>query len=390
MLLRLWNMVWKEVLQFWRYKTLLIFAILLPVIQLQGVARSSSTRTMELPMAVYDQDRSSSSRQLVEMLAASDLFTTAYHVHSLSDMERLLEQGSAKAGLTIPADFESSLTRGQEAAVQMLLDASEPAAASKAAAYLASVAPRYAQRLSGGHGARVHPPGGGGDAASRSDAALAILITRVEPRSRIWFNEDMREEAFRLPGAMASSVAMLAIFLTAAVIVKERETGTLEQLFVTPIQPFEVILSKGSLAMVITYITFLEMLALCVFHYDVPLRGSVTLLMGVTAFYIFVEMGLGLIISVIAHTQGQALLAAFFWSLLERILSGQILPVENMPRAAQVAAQLAPLTHFTAIVRGIMLKGNRIADLGPQLLALAGLGTLLYAAATRRLRKRLE
>jgi ABC-2 type transport system permease protein len=369
----MWTMVWKEAVQFWRYKMLLIFAVLIPVVQLQGVARLSGRRTMELPMAVYDADRSSSSRQLIEMLTISDLFEVETHVESAADVERLLERGEVRAGLIIPPAFQSRLARAEGARVQMLLDGSEPAAASRANAYLESAAPLYAQRLSD---ALVGP-------------GLTISTT-IEPRSRVWFNEEMREEAFRLPGSLASSVAMLAIFLTAAVIVKERETGTLEQLFVTPMQPFELIVSKGSLALVITYVGFLEMLALCVFHYDIPMRGSVTLLMGLTVFYIFVEMGLGLIISVIAQTQGQALLAAFFWSLLERILSGQILPVENMPRPAQVAAQLAPLTHFTAIVRKIMLKGSGLTDLGTELLALTLLGIGLYAIATRRLTKTVE
>lgn len=374
MWLRMWDIIRKEMIQFWRYKTLLVFAILIPAIQLQGVARSSAEPTLGLPMAVYDQDRSPSSRQMIDMLETSDLFASYGYVDSLGEMEQLIEQGSARAGLTIPLGFESSLTRGDTATVQVLLDGSEPGVASKASSYLERAASLYAQRLSGG-----------------AMAGLSFEISgQVEPRSRIWFNEEMREEAFRLPGSLASSVAMLAIFLTAAVIVKERETGTLEQLFVTPIRPLELIISKGFLAMVVTYIAFLEMLALCVLYFEVPLRGSAALLIVLTGFYTVVEIGLGLIISVIAKTQGQALLAAFFWSLLERILSGQILPVENMPRAAQLAAQLAPLTHFTAIVRGIMLKGSGLADLLPQLAALAVLGVALYAIASRGLTKRLD
>ena len=120
------------------------------------------------------------------------------------------------------------------------------------------------------------------------------------------------------------------------------------------------------------------------------MRGSTALLMGLAVFYILVEMGLGLIISVVARTQGQALLVAFFWSLLERILSGQVLPVENMPRAAQWVAQLAPLTHFTAIVRDVMLKGAGLADLRAEILALLLLGVGLYALAAGRLQKRLD
>jgi ABC-2 type transport system permease protein len=371
--LRLGNLVRKEAVQFWRYKTLLLFAILLPVIQLRGVARST-TKTLELPMVVYDQDHSASSRRLAEMLDASDLFTWVGSVPSRAEVERRLEAGTAEAGLTIPAAFERDLLRGRPVTVQLTVDASEPAAASQVNAYLERAAPLYAQRLVG-----------------QKPAGLAIAVhPAVETRSRVWFNEEMREETFRLPGAMASGVAMLAIFLTAAVIVRERETGTLEQLFVTPVQPLELIVSKSLLALLITYVAFLEMLSLCVFRFGIPLRGSLPLLMALTGFYIFVEMGLGLLISVVAQTQGQALLAAFFWSLLERILSGQILPVENMPPIAQAVAQLVPLTHFTAIVRGIMLRGVGLTDVRVQLLALAGLGGAIYALAATRLQKRLD
>ena len=132
------------------------------------------------------------------------------------------------------------------------------------------------------------------------------------------------------------------------------------------------------------------MLALNTLHYQVPLRGSLVLLMVLTAYYIFVEMGWGLLISAVARTQGQGFLGAFFVVMLEVILSGQVLPVEYMPRVVQMASYLAPNKHYTAIVRGIMLRGAGLADLWPQVLALGVLGVGLYSIATVRLRKRLD
>jgi ABC-2 type transport system permease protein len=367
-------MIRKEAIQFWRYKALLVFVFLLSILQLLGVARMASVNVMQLPMAVYDQDRSASSRHIVEMLENSELFLAHIYVSDLAEMDRLLGSGEVRAGLTIPSGFEADLLSAEETAVQVLLDASEPGAASQANAYLERAGLLYAQELSG---RRV------GNASIR-------ITTQVESRTRIWFNEAMREEVFRLPGALACGVAMLAIFIPAAVIVRERESGTLEQLFVTPIKPLEIIISKAALAMAITYIAFLGMLALTVFHFEVPMRGSTIRLMALVAFYIFVEMGVGLIISIVARTQGQALLVVFFWHLLERILSGQILPVENMPRAAQLGAQFAPLTHFTAIVRDVMLKGAGLPDLQTEIVALVLLGTALYTLAASRLQKRLD
>jgi len=141
---------------------------------------------------------------------------------------------------------------------------------------------------------------------------------------------------------------------------------------------------------VIAFIGFLEALALITLYLGVPFRGSLALLMALTVFYIFVEMGWGLFVSAAVRTQGQALLAAFFWLMLESVLSGQILPVENMPAIVRMVAQLAPNTHFTVIVRHIMLRGSGLADLWPQVAALVGLGIVLYAFAAVRLRKRLD
>jgi ABC-2 type transport system permease protein len=188
---------------------------------------------------------------------------------------------------------------------------------------------------------------------------------------------------------MAAGVAWLATLLPAVAIVRERERGTLEQLFVTPLRSIELIVGKATLAAIITFLGFLEALAVSTLYLEVPLRGSLMFLLMLGAFYIFVEMGWGLVISAIVRTQGQAFIATLFWLMLESILSGQILPVENMPRLVQTAAQLMPSTHFSAITRGIMLRGSTLLDLWPQVITLAVLGLALYALAATRLRKRI-
>jgi ABC-2 type transport system permease protein len=200
----------------------------------------------------------------------------------------------------------------------------------------------------------------------------------------------MRREVFQLPGEMAGGVALLAILLPALAIIREREEGTLEQLFVTPLRSIELVVGKSVLTLMITSLVFLGMLSLNVLYFEVPMRGSVGLLLALTVFYIFVEMGWGLLISATARTQGQGFLGAFIVVILEVILSGQILPVEYMPRAAQGLANLMPNRHYTAIVRDIMLKGSTLADLWPHLLTLGVVGLVLYVLVVNRLQKRLE
>jgi ABC-2 type transport system permease protein len=371
MMMRIWNMVRKEAIQFGRYRLLLIFILVFPAVDLLGVEEAVSTQILHIPTAVYDQDRGPSRRHLVSLLRSSGLFDPDYTVGSQAEVEGLLEDGTVKVGVVIPPDFGADLAGGRSTTVQVLQDGTETLTSLLAGAYLEGASYVYAQRLLG-------------------TASAGVELEFVDPRARVWFNEELRKENFQIPAELAAAVAWLATLLPAVTIVRERERGTLEQLFVTPMRPVELILSKGILAAGITFLGFLEGLAVAVLRIQVPLRGSLALLMVLAVFYIFVEMGWGLVISAVAKTQGQAFLAAFFWMFLESILAGQILPVDNMPPAVQAVARLMPNTHFSTIVRNIMLRGATLADLLPQVGALVVLGVLLYALATFRLRKRLD
>jgi ABC-2 type transport system permease protein len=372
---RILNVVWKEALQFWQYKLLLAFLLLFPILNMLGAAEAVTTRIMHIPTAVYDRDDSPASRALVHMLRGSQLFEPDYSVDSQEELEALLREGTAKVGLTIPADFGADLEAGRGTTVLVLQDGTETTTATLSQAYLEGAAYLYGQRLSGG------------------TAKLALSVERVavvEPRARVWFNEDLRKENFQLPAELAAAVAWLATFLPAVAIVRERESGTLEQLFVTPIRPIELIIGKGLLAAVLAFLAFLEAFALVTLYLNVPMRGSTALLAGLAAFYIFVEMGLGLVISAVARTQTQAFMSSFFWLMLESILSGQILPVENMPRAVQFVARMVPNTHFSTIVRSIMLRGSTLRELWTHVVILAVTGVVLYTLAATRLKKRLD
>jgi ABC-2 type transport system permease protein len=371
---RIGNLLWKELVQFLRYRLLLIFVIVFPVWNLMSVAGSIAEGIMHIPTAVYDQDLSPDSRRLVEMLSNSRHFDVVRYVGTRTELAQLLEQGTARVGVIIPQGFGVGLV-SNEAVVQVLLDGTEITTSLLAQAYLEAISYQYTQQMVG------------------EELRLAIAVgdqEQLEARSRVWFNEGLRTENFQLPAEMAGGVALLAIFLPAVAIVRERERGTLEQLFVTPIRPIELIVGKSLLALLVTYVGFLGMLALNVYHFEVPLRGSLVLLMVLTGYYIFVELGWGLLISVVAKTQGQGLLLAFFLVVLEVILSGQILPVEFMPRPVQMISYLAPNKHYTAIVRAVMLRGVGLSDLWPQVIALGVLGVALYTVAAFRLQKRLD
>ncbi len=372
---RIGGLVRKEMVQFLRHRLLLVFVLAFPVWNLSSIANMVSRGIMHIPTAVCDQDRSPASRQLVTTLRHSRVFDPDYHASSPDEVEYLLQRGDVKVGLVIPPNFGAD-SESTGAAVQVLLDGSETTTALVTQAYLEGIAFVYARQVLG-------------ERLIGLDVVVGEL-EQIDARSRVWFNEDLRREVFQLPAEMAGAVAMLAVLLPAVSLVREREAGTLEQLFVTPIRSIELIAGKSVLTLIVTYLGFLGMLALNTLYYQVPLRGSLALLLILTACYILVEMGWGLLISATARTQGQGFLGAFFVVMLEVILSGQVLPVEYMPRVVQAVSYLAPNKHYTAIVRGIMLKGVGLADLWPQVLALGILGVGLYTVATVRLRKRLD
>ena len=373
MVARIGNLVWKEALQFWRYRLLLIFLLIFPALNMFGAAEAVAAEILHIPTGVYDQDGSRSSRELLSMLRGSRLFDPDLHVGSQGELEHLLHNGTVKIGLVIPPHFGADLASGAGTTVQVLQDGSDTLTARTSAVYLEAASHVYAERMA-------------------MDGTLSVPVSQIgtlDPRSRIWFNEELRKENFQIPAEMAAAVGWLATLLPAVAIVRERERGTLERLFVTPLRSFELIAGKATLAAVITFVGFLEALAVSTLYLGVPMRGSLALLLLLGAFYIFVEIGWGLFISALVRTQGQAFIATLFWLLLESILSGQILPVENMPQAVQAVAHLMPSKHFSTITRGIMLRGSNVTHLWPQVIALACLGIGLYALAAARLRKRI-
>jgi ABC-type multidrug transport system permease subunit len=375
MLRRIGNMLWKESIQFLRYRLLLIFVLGFPVFNLVSAEGAIGEGIKHIPTAVCDQDLSADSRRLVRMLRNSRYFDPDYHVGSQAELEQLLETGEVKVGLFVPQDFGAKLTaEDQGATAQVLLDGTETTTALLAQAYLEETAYEYVQQTSD----------------RGSVGGVVATGELVDARSRAWFNEDLREKTLDLPDELADSLVLLAIFVPALLITRERESGTLEHLFVTPMRSIEMIVGKGLLAFAVAYLGFVGMLALLDFYFRIPFQGSLALLLGLTAYYILVEMGWGLLISTIARTQGQSLMGAYILCIVEIILSGRVLPVAYMPRITQAVSLVMPNRHYTAILRGIMLKDYTLADLWPQLASLAVLGIVLYTMAAFRLQKRLD
>ncbi len=211
---------------------------------------------------------------------------------------------------------------------------------------------------------------------------LAVLVgsEQIQPSVRVWYNESLRKANYTIPSELGFILYVIALWVAALSISRERELGTLEQLMVTPIRRLEMVIGKSVPAVVLSYINFLLMLSLTLVVFKVPLRGSSALLLGLAFFYILVELQRGLLISALSRTQQQGLLTVFLMAFLDLTFSGYAVPVESMPPILQTVANIFPIRHWLIIMRGIMLKGVGLDVFWPHVLAIAALGLVMTLA----------
>src|SRR5204862_3288486 len=310
------------------------------------------------------------SRDLIARFDASANFTVIDTVTTVSDVEPYLERGRAWLALAIPAGYGREVDAHRPMTVQVIADGADSNSTTVALGYATSLVGGYAQDLIA---ARM-PIGGPGS---------------IDARIRVWFNPQLESRHFMIPGVLALVLLVVTANLASMAIVREKELGTLEQLNVTPLRRWELIVGKllpyGAIAM----IDVVLVVAVAVFWFEVPLRGSFWLLLGLSLLYVLCTLALGLFISTISETQQQAMMTATFFFLTPMIyLSGFIFPIENMPAVIQVFTYLIPLRYFLIIVRGIFLKGIGLDLLWPQAAALAAWGLIVLSLAVSRSRKR--
>jgi ABC-2 type transport system permease protein len=368
---RLRVLVWKEFLELRLNPRLFGIVIVAPIVQLTLLGYAATTDVRDVPVVVADGDRSSRSRELVSRFDASANFRVVATVTTVAEVEPFLERGRAWLALSIPTGYGAALARGGETVVQIVADGTDANSTTVALGYATSLVGAYAAELAAG---RLHGP----------PAAPAI-----DPRIRVWFNPGLESRFFMIPGVLALVLLVVTANLASMAIVREKELGTLEQLNVTPLARWELIVGKLLPYGVIAMIDVLLVVAVAVGWFEVPLRGSFALLVAMSGLYVFSTLALGLFISTISETQQQAMMTATFFFLTPMLyLSGFIFPIENMPRAIQPLTYLIPLRYYLIIVRGIFLKGIGLNLLWPQAAALGAWGCGMFALAVLRSRKR--
>jgi len=366
----------KELIQVLRDKRLRITLIFPPIFQLIVFGYAANLDVKNINTAVRDLDQSVESRELLNRFGSSKYFDIISYPQTPREIEALIRKGDVILCIEIPSDFSRKLKKGDTAIVQIILDGTESNTGMIALGYIGRILSEYSTTIM--------------IKRLNREGMIGFEETGVELEHRIWFNPNAESRLFYIPGVIASIAFLIPIILTAQAIVREREIGTLEQIMVTPIRSWELMLGKTLPFAMIGLADAIMIALIGVLWFEVPLRGNPLLLLLGNVFFLMSSVGVGLFISTISSTQQQAQISTFFFMMPAFILSGFAFPLENMPDWLQYITYANPLRYFLIIIRGVFLKGNGLDILWPQMLALIILGGVTILLSSMRFQKRLK
>jgi ABC-2 type transport system permease protein len=372
---RIHAMLVKEFIQIFRDPKMRGLLFLVPILQILIFGNAARTDVRDVATALYDLDNTSQSRDLTRAFTYSGYFEVKHAVADAVQLRDVIDRSSVTMALRFDRGFGRDLAGGRTADFQLIADGSDSNTAQIAISYANSIAETYSMRLLEDRARQL--PGSAG------------AFPSVSLRNRTWFNENLESKNYYIPGVIALMVTITTLMLSALSIVREKEIGTIEQLIVSPIKPYELIIGKlvpfGVLALV--NMVLITLTAELVFK--VPFRGSIALLFVSTVVFLLTSLGVGLFISTISSTQQEAVMATFLFFMPANLLSGFMFPLQNMPQIIQYVTYLNPLRYYLTILRGVFLKGVGIEILWPEILILFIMGVAILAVSSLRFHKRL-
>lgn len=359
---RIYEVFRKEMTQVLRSKRSFRVIIITPVLQLFLYGYVVTTDVNHVRTAVFDSDRSQASRDLVAKFSAGGFFDIGYVAERPADVNAALDSGRATVALIIPPGYARDRLQGQ-AVVQVLVDGTN--------SNTATLALTYANNILAGENLAI-------TVQQPNPVARPGLI---EPHIRVWFNPELRSLLYMVPGVICMILLQLLVPMTAMNIVREKEAGNIEQLIVTPIRPFELIVGKTIPFILVGYLSVGLIIVTATLWYKIPIQGSLIDLLLMSGLFILAMLGIGLVISATSSTQQQAMLSSQFFIIPNMLLSGFMFPISSMPVAMQTLTTIIPLRYFLVIVRSIFLKGSGMSTLWPHALALAGFAVVSLGLA---------
>ena len=369
---RIRNIVRKEFIQVLRDKKLRFFLIVPPLVQLLAYGYVINFDIKHVAMAVFDQSHTMESRQLIDRFASTDWFNVKYFVKSRKELLDLINRGDITMALWIQWDFATRMRQGKSGALQVIVDATDSNAALIVNRYAGTVIANYNQEQLVRRLAR------------RDQKWVGQLSQPLDMEPRAWFNPNLISRYSMVPGVIAMVVLLISLMLTALSVVREKEIGTMEQILVTPIRPIELMLGKTVPFVIISLLEVIMVTGVGIFWFEVPFHGNILVLLLGTLAFLFNSVGLGLLISTVASTQQQAMMAGNLFLTPAILLSGLVFPIANMPVFFQYLTLLNPLMYFIIVTQGVFLKGAGLALLWPQMVGMTVLGAAMLALAVAR------
>ena len=371
------HLIRKEFIQLKRDPRLLPIVFIPPVIQLILLGYAANLDVKRLPLMVYDADKSSESRKVVELFSHNEYFNLIGYVEDLNDIDAEIDKGKVAMVLAVPSDFGEDLVSGRNTEVQLIVDGSESNSATAGLNYAVMILENHSRNILIERLIRQNK--------------VSLIKRGISPEIRIRFNPELKSRNFMIPGILGLLLLLITMMLTSLAIVKEKEIGTIEQLIVSPIKSYELIIGKLTPFALIATIDIVLVLIVSYFVFAVPIRGNLFLLFALCFLFLLTTLGLGLFVSTISKNQQQAMVTAVFFVMMPMVfLSGFVFPIENMPTVIQVVTYLLPLRYFYTIIRGIFLKGVGIAALWDEALALLIFGLVILILSAVRFSKKLN
>ena len=371
---RLFSIIRKEFIQIFRDPRTLALVIVMPIMQLFLLGYAATTDVRNIDMAVWDQNNTPQSRELLDAFRAADYFRIEYAVNSSDEYQALIESGKVRVVLIIPPDYDRRLLEST-AQVEIILDGSDGSVGATALSTARLVGQSYATKI------------------VADQTLLSGRTTGQAPldvRTRVLYNPDFRSAYFMIPGVAGMILSFITTILTATAIVRERERGTIEQLIVTPIRPIELVIGKLTPYVILAFIETFEVLIVGRLVFNVPIRGSLWLIIISSGLFLMSSLGIGLFASTVANTQQEAMLTVMMFNLPMIFLSGFFFPIQAMPRVLQIISAAIPLRYYLIVIRSLLLKGVGFAALQTEIISLAVFGLVIMTLASMRFRKRLD
>jgi len=367
----------KELLQFKRDKKMLAVVFMAPILQLILLGYGANMDVNVVHTTIFDQDKTVTSREYIRNLEESGYFAIDYYTSSYKEVTELINDGKTLVGIVIPNDFEKKLNRRETVSLQTLFEGSDGNTASISLGYIQGITNRFSQKVV---------------IETKDKYGIKIPVAgSLVPEVRVWYNPEMKTRNYMVPGIMGLILMITTLSLMSMAIVREREIGTLEQLIVTPIKKYQLLIGKLIPFTLIGFVVLIIVMVIMTQWFGIEVKGSRLFLLFAALLFVLSNLGLGLFVSTVSKTQNQAMMASVFALMMPMIyLSGFAFPIENMPQVVQYITYLIPLRYFITILRGIVLKGIGFSSLWVETLVLFGMGAALLIMSSFRFSKKIE